>query len=244
MTTGLVPYERQREERIKRNTDIMIQMGVLTAAQALNEAILKGKGSRPIEKRGRLRTITAFGPGSDSKPQRRSSRLRGEAPAVLPNSDTKEHRQTLLTANAPCISKLCQLHVVTDTLHIRVCATCVCLATGLAQAWVLGQHQPWTILFILILMSTTSTASGLCQGLPCSGEFTPSSAVTSCNPLFRCPPITIHCWPEHSAMCSQAHCRYLDFRPYCVLWHASSSQQLCSMLHIIHQCLGSHDVML
>ena len=47
MAVRLVPYERQREERIKRNTDIMIQMGVLTAAQALNEAVMKSKQSRP-----------------------------------------------------------------------------------------------------------------------------------------------------------------------------------------------------
>ena len=102
----LVPYERQREERIKRNTDIMIQMGLLTAAQALNEAIMKSKQSRPTDTRATLRTVTTAKPKSSSKPQRRSRRLKGKAPAVLPNSDTSDHRHALLTADAPCISRV------------------------------------------------------------------------------------------------------------------------------------------
>ena len=106
MAVRLVPYERQREERIKRNTDIMIQMGVLTAAQALNEAVMKSKQSRPTDARARLRTVTRAKTGSGSKPQRCSSRLKGEAPAVLPNSDTSDHRHALLTAEAPCISRV------------------------------------------------------------------------------------------------------------------------------------------
>ncbi len=105
MEIRLVPYERQREERIKRNTDIMIQMGVLTAAQVFNEAVLKSKGSRPVENRARLRTVTATESESCSKPQRRSSRLKGEAPDVLPNSDVADRRHALLSADAPYISR-------------------------------------------------------------------------------------------------------------------------------------------
>ena len=105
MARRLVPYERLREERIKRNTDIMIQMGVLTAAQALNEAVLKSKEVRPIGKRARLRTVTITEPEIDRKPQRRSSRLKGEAPPVLPNADTRDHRHTLLNADAPKVQR-------------------------------------------------------------------------------------------------------------------------------------------
>ena len=105
MAMKLVPYERQREERIKRNTDIMIQMGVLTAAQALNEAVMKSTQSRPTETRIRLRTVTTAKTESGSKPQRCSSRLKGEAPAVLPKSEPSDHRHALLTADAPCISR-------------------------------------------------------------------------------------------------------------------------------------------
>ncbi|CAK0782837.1 hypothetical protein CVIRNUC_006032 [Coccomyxa viridis] len=114
MEIRLVPYERQREERIKRNTDIMIQMGVLTAAQVFNEAVLKSKGSRPVENRARLRTVTATESESCSKPQRRSSRLKGEAPDVLPNSDVADRRIRTSTpaGAAPAMdSSLCsQLH--------------------------------------------------------------------------------------------------------------------------------------
>ena len=101
-----MPYERQRDQRIKRNTDIMIQMGVLTAAQVFNEAVLKSKGSRPVGDRARLRTVTAAERESCNKPQRRSSRLKGEAPAALPNSDTADHRHALLTADASHISRI------------------------------------------------------------------------------------------------------------------------------------------
>ena len=106
MAMKLVPYEQQREERIKRNTNIMIQLGVLTAAQALNEAVSKSKGSRPVDNSARLRTVTPIERESCSKPQRRSSRLKGEAPAMLPIADTPDHRHALLTADAPYISRI------------------------------------------------------------------------------------------------------------------------------------------
>ena len=163
MTMRLVPYEQQRAERIKRNTEIMIQMGVLTAAQALDEAVLKSKGSRPIARRAYVRTVTRTEVEGDNKPQRRSSRLKGKAPAVLPHSETTDYRHTLLTAYAPYIREECPAaHRDVCVAHVA-CVTCPCIATGLGQAPLLVQRQPRMVSCLPSLTSTTSSASGPCR---------------------------------------------------------------------------------
>ena len=76
------PYEKQREDRIKRNNEVLIQMGILTAVSALREALPDSKkrksAARPMKRVHKSVSELAV----LTQPARRSIRLKGEAPAV------------------------------------------------------------------------------------------------------------------------------------------------------------------
>ncbi len=85
-------YEKQREDRIRRNNEVLVQMGILTAASAFNEAVIHStrQGAVTNHKQGQMKATSQ--PAPDAEPARRSSRLRGEAPAVQCYGNTENHR--------------------------------------------------------------------------------------------------------------------------------------------------------
>ena len=76
-------YEQQREDRIKRNKEVLIQTGILTAVSVLDQTLLLNRRQGVASKtKNRVRQI----PKDEAlsiEPSRRSSRLRGEAPALV-----------------------------------------------------------------------------------------------------------------------------------------------------------------
>jgi hypothetical protein len=76
-------YEQQREDRIRRNTDKLIEMGILTAASALNAAVLRHRSGHASAAAAIPRRKASSKPAQGVGPPRRSSRLKGEAPAKL-----------------------------------------------------------------------------------------------------------------------------------------------------------------
>ena len=106
--SDLSSYERQREDRIKRNKEVLIQMGILTAASALNEAVSGTRtpvsAAKPTKRLRKLSSELAV----DAEPARRSSRLRGEAPTAqcIRSQENCRHVRRSLQALARRISTL------------------------------------------------------------------------------------------------------------------------------------------
>lgn len=87
------PYEKQREDRIKRNNEVLIQLGILTAASALREALPNSEKQKHAAKTMKRLEKSASELAVDIEPARRSTRLRGEAPAVhcIDSKETCRH---------------------------------------------------------------------------------------------------------------------------------------------------------
>ena len=89
MEAEMNPYEQQREDRIKRNKEVLIQMGILTAVSALDELLKRRQG-------------VAARTGS--------SRLRGEAAAVVQCDESqKTYRHVSWTLPASIMAAVCPL---------------------------------------------------------------------------------------------------------------------------------------
>ena len=92
MEAELTPYEQQREDRIKRNTDVLIKMGILTAASALSEAVLKSRRQSIAARTSEPAKRPPSEPSVTAEPARRSCRLKGEAPTLQPIEGKEHHR--------------------------------------------------------------------------------------------------------------------------------------------------------
>ena len=95
MGTSCNPYEQQREDRIKRNTDKLIEMGILTAASALNAAVLRHRSGHTSAAAAISKRKASSKPAQGVKPLRRSSRLMGEAPAKLGSENIEADRHVI-----------------------------------------------------------------------------------------------------------------------------------------------------
>ena len=95
METKVNPYEQQREDRIKRNTDKLIEMGILTAASALNAAVLRHRSGHTSAAAATSNRKASSKPGQGVKPPRRSSRLKGEVPAKSGSDNIEPDRHVI-----------------------------------------------------------------------------------------------------------------------------------------------------
>ena len=92
VSSKLNPYEQQREDRIKRNTEVLLQMGILTAALAYKEAVIRSTGHAASDKASKRKKCTPSEPRVSAEPTRRSSRLRGDAAALPAMPCPEAHR--------------------------------------------------------------------------------------------------------------------------------------------------------
>ena len=85
-------YEKQREDRIRRNNEVLVQMGILTAALAFNDTLIDSTRQEAVTKPKHRPLKATSQPATNIEPARRSSRLKGEAPAMQCYGNTENHR--------------------------------------------------------------------------------------------------------------------------------------------------------
>ena len=133
MAADLNPYEQQREDRLKRNTDVMIQMGILTAASALSEAVLKSKRQGVAAKVPKSAERPPSEPSVSAEPARRSCRLKGEARTLQPIERKESHRHVTVRMLLPlyqdptsvlCVDEWCCHGAELPELHEVVKPAC------------------------------------------------------------------------------------------------------------------------